>query len=963
MDGSGATAVVRFRAPDGGVVGHGVLVDEVHVVTCAHVVNAALGRSLHTAESAIGEVLRLEFPLLAKFMALPPERRARVDAWQGPGTVFDGLDVAGLTLVGEPRPVGAVSVPLADQERSEGDVLLFGPVEGRPGGWATAWLRPLVTRYRQQIDQRGRGAHVAQPRYSGTPVLDPKAERLLGILVAVATARDDPTVYSIPVSGLVAAWPAALAPLPASPYKGLRAFGSDDAHLFFGRDTVTDGLTAAVEAGGLVPVVGVSGAGKSSLVHAGLVPRLMAGRTDWRCVSIRPRPTLRTALAAGFARAAGACVPVPLPELDAWLSHLDLTGLTSAGERVLAATGAERLLLVIDQFEEAVDDALATHEVLRQLTELASRTGTSTVVVLTLREDAFGRLFARSGPFGEALRRTAQALRGMSADELAEVIVRPAGLHGIRVHERLVSRLASLVDGRPGALPLLEFALDRMWATLRRGQDVLSFEAYAEIGEHHGALAAYADGVLAALSSEERSVARQLFLNRLIAPDRPNAKRVAVRSEMLPSEWALAVRLANERLLTTGRVQSEETVEVVHEALLGAWGTLASWLKEEEPFRNWRRLLAYTMRRHRTESEPTALISGPLLTDSERWLEERPSDVTVAERRFISVSRERQDREERRYRTLFEASLARSLTTAAQRVEDPLISLLLAVEALERSAEPAVDRLVRSCLRRTGASELVQVPVPGYEDALRRAGNRVRLREWAAGHPGAGRDWRLGGEGAGVLVGESGSVRVVWPREDGERDVPLAAPAVIAACTDDASALCLGTEAGELHFYQITDSVREMWQVALPCPATCVAVDGRGGRIAVGCDDRVTRVLSAQPDGRQTMALPSPGCAEDVDFSPDGLALAVRTGRGRVVVWEIASGEQRCDVDVRMGDIAFSADSSHLVTRGPRTDGTDTVLRLPLHASRLAALAREVAGRRLTDGEWRQYVGIPLPVA
>lgn len=141
MEGSGA-AIVRFRAPSGVVVGHGVLVDDEHVVTCAHVVNAALGRQLRSTDDARGQILRLEFPLLAQLTALAPERRARVDAWEGPGTAFDGLDVAGLTLVGEPRPIGAIPVPLAGEGYVEGDVLLFGPVEGRPGGWVSARLRP-----------------------------------------------------------------------------------------------------------------------------------------------------------------------------------------------------------------------------------------------------------------------------------------------------------------------------------------------------------------------------------------------------------------------------------------------------------------------------------------------------------------------------------------------------------------------------------------------------------------------------------------------------------------------------------------------------------------------------------------------------------------------------------------------------------------------------------------------------
>lgn len=965
MEASGA-AVVRFRAPSGGIVGHGVLVDDEHVVTCAHVVNAALGRKLRSTDDVRGQIVRLEFPLLAQLTALAPERRARVDAWEAPGTAFDGLDVAGLTLVGESRPIGAIPVPLAPDGRMEGDVLLFGPVEGRPGGWVSARLRPLVKQHRQQIDQRAHGAHAAQPRYSGTPVLDPKAERVLGILVAAAAARDDDDVYAIPVSALVAAWPAAFAPLPTSPYKGLEAFGQDDEHLFFGREAMTEELVTAVDGGGLVPVVGASGAGKSSLVQAGLMPRLASGRTDWRFVLVRPRPHITAALAAGFARAAGTADPVPVSELEAWQSRIASLGLAAAGDLVLAATGGERLLLVIDQFEEAVDGSPATGQVLEQLAELAGRERSATVAVLTLREDAFGRLFVRPGRFGEVLRRTAAALRGMTAAELSEAILQPARLRGLTVHDRLVRQLASLVEGRPGALPLLEFTLDRMWATLQRGQDTLSFEAYVEIGELHGALAEYADGVLAALAPDERSLVRRLFRNYLITPDQPDVRRVAARAELRPAEWAIAVRLANERLLTTTRSEKgEETVEVVHEALLRAWGTLESWLKEEEPFRNWRRMLAYAMRRHDAGEASAAVLTGPLLTDSERWLTERPSDITVDERRFINASREHQDREEHRYRTLFEDSLVRTLTQAAQRADDPQTALLLAVEALERSPEPAMDSLVRSCLRRMGLSEREEMPETGYEKDLRRATNRVRLREWAAGPPGrwttppgSPRYWVLGDEDTSVLIDQRGEVRVCWDTADAEAAVPLAAPAVIAACTDTATTLCLGTEPGELRLYQIADSVEEMWQVILPRAATCVAVDSLGSKVAVSCDDGITRVLSAQAAGEEVLTLPSPGFVEDLDFGPDGLALAVQTAGSRITVWDLTSGQRRCDIEAPVGHVVFSADGEYLASVGSRSESSGTVVRVPLHPDRLAAVARQAVGRALTDDEWQRHVGM-----
>lgn len=386
MQGLGA-GIVRLRSSaTGEVAGHGVLVDDEHIATCAHVINTALGREMTSPLSAIGEVVRLEFPLIAQLAGAPPERYARVDSWAPPGTSFDGVDVAGLTLVSEPRPTGAAPMFLATEHLSYGDVLLYGPAAGRPGGWVSAQLRPLVTTHRQQIDQSAHGVFTARPGFSGTPVIDATSGHMHGLLVATAVGGSSSDIYSIPLPSVVSAWPEVFSPVPSSPYKGLQAFESADRDLFFGRPSVVQGLASAVATSALVPLVGASGVGKSSVVQAGLLPHLEEQRAGWCFVTIRPRPTLLAALSAGFARLAGSPYPVSVGEIEEWQDRLSRLGLAGAAEIACATSGDERLLVTVDQFEEVLTQDCSLF--LQQFADLPDEGPLTTV--LTLREDSFG---------------------------------------------------------------------------------------------------------------------------------------------------------------------------------------------------------------------------------------------------------------------------------------------------------------------------------------------------------------------------------------------------------------------------------------------------------------------------------------------------------------------------------------------------------------------------------------------
>jgi Novel STAND NTPase 1/Trypsin-like peptidase domain len=936
--------IVRFRSRrTGEVVGHGILIDDEHVATCAHVINAVLDRDLSSSRSAVREVVRLEFPVIAQLTTAPPERHARVDSWEPPGTSFDGIDVAGLTLVSEPRPTGAVPMPLASEHHPAGDVLLYGAVAGRPGAWVTARLRPLVTPHRQQIDQSAHGAFAARPGFSGTPIVDSVSGHVLGLLVATAVGRESTDIYAIPLPSIVSSWPQVFGPIPPSPYKGLRAFESEDRELFFGRTTVVRELTSAVAADALVPIVGASGTGKSSVIYAGLLPLLEEQEEGWGFVTVRPRPTLPMALAAGLARLSDSGVRATVADVEGWQGHLSRLGLAGIAELACAASGREHLLVTVDQFEEVLTQDCG--QLLQQLAELPEK-GVLTVV-LALREDSFGAFFVRHAAFGERLRQSAVALRGMDRGELHEAVRGPAALRGVRIADRLVEELAEAVRDRPGALPLLEFSLDQMWRTLQPGQQSLSFDAYEEIGRLDGALADRADRILAGLNEAERAVVRRLFVSHLTSPERPDVRRVLRRPDCVPGDWQIIVRLANERLLTIGRdADGNETAEVVHEALLRAWGQLRDWLDAERPFRSWRQLLRYAMAQRPGTAESGAILTGELLAASEQWLAERAADLDLDERRFIEMSLARHNEEERRWQVLYHRSAAWRLISAAENADDPVLALLLAIEAVEHTSDVQAIRLVRTRLRRLGAAEIT----PVYGDAVSSASwpdrQRLTLSDWSRG-PGVSEHWLLGDSAGGLIIDEQG--QAVY----GTDTLPMPGPVVVAAYARSGAAF-LGTEVGDVAVWDLADRARIGGSRDLGVPVSCIAVSDTAQTLAAACDDGIIRVLHGK-DLSSVADLSSPGFIRDIDVT-NRLVAALSHDR-RILVWDLLSQALICETAPGMDAcrVAVEPGEDYVVVGDAVASGYSGLL--PVSAQALTAWARQAAGRELTDDERNRYIG------
>jgi nucleoside phosphorylase/WD40 repeat protein len=432
--------------------------------------------------------------------------------------------------------------------------------------------------------------------------------------------------FAIALADRIATGPGSNLSVGTSPYRGLAAFGEEDASLFFGRDGTADALATFVTGRRFVSVVGESGSGKSSIVHAGLVPRVR--RRGWAATSFRPLSGVPATITL-----AGALLPLLRPDLSRTeaLAHRRMVADAIAAGRLTEVTGealdsarADRLLVCVDRFEE-LDAA-------QDLAELLVRLATGPLpahVVVTVRTETLDVAVQR---FGEVAANSAFLLTPMTSAQLREAVEGPVRSTGVTFESGLVPRILEAAADAPAALTLTQFALTRLWDEQDHGR--LTHHAYDGFGGVAGALASYAEWVWAErLDDTQRDQARGLFV-RLVRPD--GIRRTARASELPAELGSLAQHLATTRLLVTGAdATGELTVDLAHAALATYWHRLRGWLAEERDFLAWQEDLRERVRR----AEP---LRGARLAGAVRWLRTHPHGIAEPERRFMITSRRRQ---------------------------------------------------------------------------------------------------------------------------------------------------------------------------------------------------------------------------------------------------------------------------------------------------------------------------------
>ncbi|MBE9068410.1 pentapeptide repeat-containing protein [Leptolyngbya cf. ectocarpi LEGE 11479] len=368
------------------------------------------------------------------------------------------------------------------------------------------------------------------------------------------------------------------------PYRGLLSFTEEEAQLFYGKDKLISKLEdSLLKNPCFLAVVGSSGSGKSSVIQAGLLPRMNRRLCSESKESkpIKARPTNH---------------PV-----QALLSELSFV---LYGERGVHVTRNRRELrneiketirarsrktvIFIDQFEEMFSSSsLEQEEFIDILIDLIDENHKITLII-AIRSDFYSDLLNSS--LSSFLEYAQVNVLKTSLEEIEDAILKPAEKVGLRIEPGLTRLITDdLREATQNPLPLLQFTLTRLWE-VEHTSNLLTSDCYLQIGRVTGALTTWADNVYYSFSEIEKQIARQLF-TKLVrcgsgdVPDtRTRLKASAMRSYSvdLPKFNYVLEKLIGSRLIVSYKDEDDghEYIEIVHDFLVQEWQLLRYWITE-----------------------------------------------------------------------------------------------------------------------------------------------------------------------------------------------------------------------------------------------------------------------------------------------------------------------------------------------------------------------------------------------
>ncbi len=677
-----------------------------------------------------------------------------------------------------------------------------------------------------------------------------------------------------------------------NPYLGLYAFNEADTDRFFGREQAIWDVISCIASNRFLAVMGASGSGKSSLVKAGVLPRLkQGGSNQWQIAPVitpgrHPRRRLMELIEQQ--------PPADLP-----------------------------LLLVIDQFEEVFtlcEDESERRGFLRLIANLASSGDRPTHIVTVIRADFMVKCgdYAEIADLINVSRPTGYMVKSLCLPdfqpELEAAIANPARQQGVQFEPGLVHQIITDVMDRPGALPLLQYALKELWKVCieepASPTPTLTWAGYDTIGRVGGALENLANLLYSSFSLAEQKLVQCIFVQELVQPGEGETvtrrrttwerlEAIAHPPDFSPEMLRDVVnQLANERLIAT----DEHTVEIAHESLLTEWTQLHDWIAaDREKIRLRHRLEADCHDwQEKYQQADDALLMGASLAAIEEKLDWHNLPEAEYVRKSLARREEKRRQEIRFYRRTAIGAIVASLCITG-------VAVLAGVQWRTADKEQIQARITSAkALFKSNRNSL---------DALAEglhAGKQLQQSTWFRNDP------QLRSSVLEV-VGQA----VYWVREHNRLEGHLNEVVsvsfspdgqMLATASYDSTAKLWAPDGKELH--TLTGHQLSVEDITFSPDGQTIATASKDKTIKLWTKNgKLLRTLTGHTD-----------TVWNTRFSPDGRFLLSASSDSTAKLWNWQRGKVIANLPGhrgRVSDVAFSPDGRTIATAG-----SDTTIRL-----------------------------------
>lgn len=424
----------------------------------------------------------------------------------------------------------------------------------------------------------------------------------------------------------------------APPFPGLRPFTRNDAPIYFGREPEIEELVTRIQQNRLTAVVGASGSGKSSLVWAGLIPRLADNIEVIRFtpaeISDDPFIAMANAMISSLRSKHGHEEMRPKDLGRELLEEIVLLDeicirILQAGKTTPIALENDRfppkvLLIFIDQFEELFTQVKASLRDAFVRTITQAQNAQHFRIIMTMRADFYHECLQWEN-LSQLLQSGSYPLPMPGLEALHQMITKPALIAGFIFDRNLPEMILVDANNNSGALPLMAYALRELYDySQRRNDSRLILSDYHEMGGLVGAIGKVAHRLFPHLSDTDQANLYAIFLKLLIVNDQGIVTRKHAKwKDFESSELPLVHKLIEGRLLVSDTDDKKDvSIEVAHEALFSSWNLLNEWLAQTRDLH----ILVRQMR----EAVVTWKKAAPEQQDSLLWHGERLKMINVA---------------------------------------------------------------------------------------------------------------------------------------------------------------------------------------------------------------------------------------------------------------------------------------------------------------------------------------------